>query len=56
MLEYIAFEEEVTDNQALGFLRLVFSNEIGLEACPMDVLNEFDRRYKYIFPSLYSFF
>jgi len=56
MLEYIAFEEEVTDNQALGFLRLVFSNEIGLEACPMDVINEFDRRYKHIFPSLYSFF
>jgi hypothetical protein len=53
MLEYISFEPEVTRNQAIGFLRAAFQNNIGLTQCPLKTLLEFDRKFSLHFDSIY---
>ncbi len=35
MFDYLANVKTVTQKQALGFLRLIFNNNIGLTMCPL---------------------
>jgi hypothetical protein len=43
MFHYLATEEAVTHKQALGFLKLLYQNSIGLTSCPLNNIIDFDR-------------
>lgn len=54
MLEYLTFEKNITMKQAIGFLRIIFLNNISLTQSPLKTLKAFDKRFSHQFDQVYQ--
>jgi hypothetical protein len=50
MFDYIATESAVTQKQAMGYLKLLYHNNIGLTSCSYDMIEKFDKKFLNYWP------